>query len=94
MCVDGKTYWVKDKAQQGLVAELIGRRLAAKVGAGPISRIIRLTPEAAKADGSQNHLLGVVVGSEDEKNLINTRDLGLLAPGDFDPKLVDPSARA
>jgi len=94
ICVDGKTYWVKGKAQQGLVAELIGGRLAAKVGAGPTSRIIRLTPEAAKADGSQNHLLGVVVGSEDEKNVINTRDFGLLAPGDFDPKLVDPSARA
>src|SRR5260370_40598439 len=39
-------------------------------------------------------MLGVVVGSEDEKNVMNTRDFGLLAPGDFDPKLVDPPARA
>lgn len=94
LCVDSKTYWVKGKAQQGLVAELICGRLAAKLGAGPLARIIRVTPEATPADGSANHLLGVVVGSEDEQNVINSRDLQLLAPGDFKPQLVDPEARA
>lgn len=94
ICIDGKTYWVKGTAQQGLVSELIGGRLAAKIGAGPVARIIRVTPEAAPVDGSANHLLGVVVGLEDEHNAVNARDLGLLATGAFEPKLIDPAARA
>ncbi len=93
VCVDGKTYWVKASAQQGLVAELICGRLAARVGCGPIARIIRVTPEAVPPDGSANHLIGVVVGSEDERDCVNTRDLTSLAPT-FDPKLVDASSRA
>jgi hypothetical protein len=40
VCSDGKTYWVKGRAQQGLVAELIAGRLADKVGAGPSARVI------------------------------------------------------
>ena len=98
ICVDGKTYWVKGRAQQGLVAELIGGRLASKVGAGPVARIIRVTPEATPAGGSADHLIGVVVGSEDEQNVMNSRDLDKLTPEDFeakfDAKLVDPKARA
>ena len=94
ICVDGKTYWVKGRAQQGLVSELIGGRLAARVGAGPVARIIRVTPEATPADGSADHLIGVVVGSEDEQNVINNRDLDRLAARDFDAQLVDPRARA
>ncbi len=94
MCVDGKTYWVKGTAQQGLVAELICGRLAARVGAGPLARIIRVTPEATPADGSADHLLGVVVGSEDEQNVVNSRDLQKLTPGEFEARLVDAKARA
>ena len=52
ICVDGKTYWVKAKAQQGLVAELITGRLAARVGAGPIAKIIRVTPEVLLRPGT------------------------------------------
>jgi hypothetical protein len=98
ICVDGKTYWVKGTAQQGLVAELICGRLAARVGAGPLARVIRVTPEALPAGGAADHLLGVVVGSEDEQNVMNGRDLDQLTPEDFqakfDANLVDPKARA
>lgn len=93
ICIDGKTYWVKASAQQGLVAELICGRLAARTGAGPLARIIRVTPEAVPPDGTANHLIGVVVGSEDERDCVNTRDLAALAPK-FDPKLVDAASRA
>jgi hypothetical protein len=30
VCVDGNTYWIKRKAQQGLVAELVAGRLGAR----------------------------------------------------------------
>ena len=95
LCVDGKTYWVKASAQQGLVAELIAGRLASRTGAGPTARIIRVPAEALPADGSAAHLLGMVVGSEDERNTVNARDLQpMLGAGQFDPKLVDWTARA
>jgi hypothetical protein len=94
ICVDGKTYWVKASAQQGLVAELIAGRLASRTSAGPAARIIRVTPEAVPADGSANHLIGVVVGSEDERSTVNTRELALLAPGRFNPGAVDAASRA
>src|SRR6266540_132125 len=44
VCIDGKSYWVKGQSQRGLVAELIAGRLAAKVSAGPVARVIRMTP--------------------------------------------------
>jgi hypothetical protein len=95
VCVDSKTYWVKASAQQGLVAELIAGRLAALTGAGPAARIIRVPPEARPADGSADHLSGVIVGSEDERNTVNARDLQpLLGSGQFNPGLVDAGSRA
>lgn len=94
ICIDGRTYWVKGRAQQGLVTELICGRLASRVGAGPLARIVRVTADAAAGAGSTaDHLLGVVVGIEDEKNGINIRDLATLAPT-FDPRLVDAASRA
>src|SRR5690242_15551701 len=65
ICIDGKTYWVKDNVQQGLVAELIAGRLAAKLGAGPTSKIIRVTPEALPDGGADGRFIDLVVGSED-----------------------------
>ncbi len=95
VCIDGRTYWVKGTVQQGLVSELIAGRLASRIGAGPAARIIRVTPEAAPKDGSANHLLGVVVGSEDKAGMVNARDLSPLASsGQFQPGLVEPESRA
>lgn len=94
ICDDGRTYWLKGKAQHGLVAELVAGRLAALVGAGPVARIVRVTSEALPADGSCEHLLGVIVGSEDEKAAVNSRELDQLAPPEFNPELLDPESRA
>lgn len=94
VCIDGGTYWLKASAQQGLVAELITGRLAALVGAGPVARIIRLT-EAAIADDSERHLLGVVMGSEDRPGMVNAKDLAPLPAADGDSaRLIDPRTRA
>ena len=92
VCVDGRTYWLKGRAQQGLVAELITGRLAAAVGAGPMARIIRLT-EPALADDSDRHLLGVVLGSEDRPGTVNAKDLAPAADGSSAVP-VDPATRA
>lgn len=95
VCVDGKTYWLKAKAQQGLVAELITGRLAATVGAGPSARIVRLTEAALDPNQPEEHLLGVVMGSEDRPGTVNARDLAALhAAGTVQPGLIDPGTRA
>ena len=95
VCIDGKTYWVKGKAQQGLVAELIAGRLASLVGAGPRAEVIRVMPEILPPDGSLNHLAGVVVGSLDQVGSVNSRELSpLLAGGEFRANAVDPQSRA
>ncbi len=95
VCIDGKTYWAKAVAQQGLVAELIAGRLAAKVGAGPAAKIIRVPMEALPVEGDLTRLAGVVVGLEDEPDTVNARDLGpLLGTKGFDPGAIDPSSRA
>lgn len=92
VCVDGRTYWLKGDVQQGLVAELITGRLAAAVGAGPVARIIRLT-KAALADPSEEHLLGIVPGSEDRPGTVNARDLAAVAGGSSATP-IDPATRA
>lgn len=95
VCVDGKTYWVKGTAQQGLVAELIGGRLAALAHAGPPSRVIRVTPEALPASPDCGHLVGVVFGSQDMANAENARDIGVItAGGRLDPSVIDALARS
>jgi len=80
VCIDGSIYWLKGnvdpgRVQQGLVAELIGGRLAAIVGAGPAAVVVRVTPESLPSDGTATHLLGVVVGILDEPQVANARDL-------------------
>jgi len=95
VCVDGGTYWAKGSVQQGLVAELIAGRLAAEVGVGPIARIIRTTKALLPADGSANHILGVVVGSRDMPGVANARDLQTLLGGQPLPAgSIDASSRA
>src|SRR5207249_9437325 len=74
ICIDGKTYWIKAKAQQGLVAELIGGRLAARVHAGPMARIIRVSSDVLPRPG-MTELVGVVAGVEDLPGTMNARDL-------------------
>lgn len=95
VCIDGKTYWVKgQQVQQGLVAELIAGRLAAKVGAGPLARIIHVRQEVLPSDGSANHLLGVVVGSEDQPGTVNIRELAsFMDKGEFRADMVDQQHR-
>lgn len=95
VCRDGKTYWVKAQAQRGLASELIAGRLAFRVGAGPIARVVRVPPEALPTDGSAPHLLGVNVGMLDAPNTENARNLGsMLQAKKFDPAIIDGASRA
>jgi hypothetical protein len=91
VCVDGKTYWVKLTAQYGLAAEVIAGRLAAALGAGPLTRIIRVPSTRA---GDAGHLVGLGGGSEDQPGAFNGKDIsnfvhnGTLAPGSLDPRFL------
>jgi hypothetical protein len=92
--LSGKIVWVKAAAQQGLVAELVAGRLADRVGAGPLARIIRVPVEALPPDGSANHLEGVVVGTDDLAGGVNDRELAAIGGGPLDPAKIDPTSRA
>lgn len=90
LCIDGKTYWVKAKAQQGLVAELIMARLGHTVDAAPNGRVIRVTPEALPVGDKADHLKGVLVGLEDKPGSVNVRELApYLANGEFAMDQID-----
>jgi hypothetical protein len=92
--IDGKVYWVKAISQQGLVAELVAGRLAARLGVGPQTRIVHVPVEAIPATGQGNHLVGLGVGSEDMAGTVNTKNLGqILGPAVFEPKSVDGRSR-
>jgi hypothetical protein len=95
VCVDGNAYWVKATAQQGLVSELIGGRLARLAHRAPTVAVIRVTPEALPVDIDCSHLTGVVFGSQDLDGAENARDLGpLIGDRKFEPKVVNHPARA
>ncbi len=91
VCCDGKTYWIKHYAEQGLAAEVIGGRLAALVGVGPMTRVIRVDPMILPHDDDLNSFGGTLIGSEDiqgpvivDYNIGSVRrtpcPLGLLGP--------------
>ena len=92
VCSGGDTYWLKGRAQNGLSVELIAGRLAHRVDAGPITRIVYLPTEALPSNGVADHLAGLVVGFLAEPNMHNTKHLaffitqGILFPvGSIDP---------
>jgi hypothetical protein len=92
--LSGRIVWVKAAAQQGLVVELVAGRLAARVGAGPLARIIRVPAEALPSDGSANHLQGVHVGTEDLAGGVNDRELAAIGGGPLDPAKINAASRA
>jgi hypothetical protein len=94
VCMDGGTYYAKATAQQGLAAELIASRLAARCGAGPPARVIRVHDESVPADGSADRFKGIIVGIEDRPDMVNLRDLALLGVTALDPVVIRPQDRA
>jgi hypothetical protein len=91
VCSDGRTYWIKRKAQCGLIAELVAGRLGALLDAAPQAAAIVVAPEAMPTDvPAPNHLLGVGVGSADEPAMENFRHISEKAPdGNLDPARLD-----
>jgi hypothetical protein len=95
VCSNGRTYWVKSRAQQGLVAELVSGRLAGGLGVGPSAHVIEVPSAALPGDGSAGHLVGTGVGTEDFRDNVNSRDIApFMQSGAFDPKKIDAASRA
>jgi hypothetical protein len=100
ICVDGRTYWCKGntpnaQVQQGLMAELIAGRLASLVSIGGPCRVVRVLPQLLPADGSLNHLAGVVVGTQHHDGMEHVRNLApFIGAGTFAAGSVDASSRA
>ena len=90
VCSDGRTYWLKSWAQQGLAAELIAGRLGHRLGAAPRSVVVRVAPEVVP-DAWASHLEGIVLGVEHHPGMVNARDLWpALDDGSFDPETLNP----
>lgn len=94
VCMDGKSYWIKRSSQQGLVAELVAGRLAARADAGPDACIIRVPPEAITGTTAPADLVGVHVGSLDVSNAVNARDLDTIGVTQLAPAQVKAAYRA
>jgi hypothetical protein len=92
LCIDAHVYWTKGNVQQGLIAELISGRLAARLGAGPIARIVRV-PVELTSPGGQPDQVGVLVGSLDVEDTVNARDLTVLGAS-LPSKGIDAPSRA
>ena len=93
--LDGKKYWIKGRAQQGLAAELISGRLAHRLEVGPAVRIMRIYTEILPESGIANHLQGLVVGVEDIPNTELSKDLQhLIAAGTISEKSIDRNSLA
>ena len=95
LAVDGHNYWVKVRAQQGLVAELICGRLGHLLGVAPNAAIIRIIKEVVVSHQTAGDLVGILAGTVDVVGTINPKDMGRIAPElKLDEKNVDALSRA
>lgn len=95
VCDDGKSYWLKAQAQNGLAAELISGRLAELARAGPNAKIVTVEAQVLTNDTSAHRFNGSVVGIEDRPGTFNSKDLPRLIQSGSIPALkIDPAARA
>lgn len=95
ICEDGKTYWLKRRAQNGLGAELIACRLGHKLGASPNAIPVRLFDGLSPDGVDVSHLVGIAVGIEDVKDAENVKHItNLLKDVGLDPSTIDAASRA
>lgn len=102
VCSDGRVYWVKREAQQGLSAELIAGRLARTTGTGPDARVVHVSEDALPwhdhqlATDLSGRLTGVCVGIADVPAAANfKKELPQLLGGrTLKPSEVDAASRA
>jgi hypothetical protein len=95
ICDDREEYWVKRRAQSGLLAELAAGRLAEKLGAGPHVSAVRVPWEALPRDRSLSEFDGIWVGIQHVPAGISARDIGLLlGTKRLDHSLLDEDSRA
>jgi hypothetical protein len=95
VCIDGKPYWIKRQAQQGLSAELIAGRLAARLDVGGRTEIVHVPKEALPGDGSADHLEGLGVGIQHLRDTVNAREISQLTGGkNLTPGLINQRSHA
>lgn len=94
-CSDGKMYWLKGRAQRGLVVELVSGRVTSRIGAGPSARVVDVPAAVFRDDPRLGRFSGPVVGSLDLPGTLSTEEIGLmLGSRRFDPGVVQPASRA
>jgi len=95
ICDDREEYWVKRRAQSGLLAELAAGRLVEKLGAGPHVSAVRVPWEALPRDRSLSEFEGMWAGIQHVAAGISAREMGLLLGAKrLDRSLLDEDSRA
>jgi hypothetical protein len=95
LAANGRSYWVKTKAQRGLFPEYAIGQLAALVGAGPGAELISVQRSALPLNGTLDRFEGTFVGSEHVPGAVNIEEFGeLVTSGLLDPQVVDARSRA
>jgi hypothetical protein len=94
-CSDGKTYWLKPKAQRGLAVELAAGRIVSRTGAGPNAKIVEVPAVVFRDDPRLGRFNGPVVGSLHLPGTFSTKEIRvMIGSGQFDSRVVDPASRA
>ena len=94
LCSDEAIWWLKSKAQQGLVAEVVAGRLAKLAGAGPGASPVLVGAEALAGQLGLNRFRGHVVGIEHRPGVISSKKLADFLSGHSIGLPIDVASRA
>jgi hypothetical protein len=94
LCSDGAVWWLKAKAQQGLLVEVIAGRLAKHVGAGPGASPILVGADAIAGQLGLVRFRGHVAGIEHRPGVESSKKLAKLMSSPSLALPIDPSSRA
>ena len=94
ICSNTQIYWLKRRAQGGLLTELVAGRLAAKLSVGPEARVVLVPPSLARREPSLSRFDGLNVGTRHVPNAQSARGLTeLMGTEAFGPRTIDAESR-
>lgn len=95
VCSDGQMYWLKARAQDGLLSEIATARLNKRLGTGPEGRIVEVPASVFWNEPRLGRFIHSSVGVRHLPETASTREIrALLGRGRFDARLVDAESRA
>jgi hypothetical protein len=94
ICSNNNIYWLKRRAQGGLLTELVAGRLAAKLSVGPEACVVMVPPGLATREPTLARFDGMNVGTRHVPNAQAARNLAeLIGTATFGPRSIDAESR-